>query len=261
MGDVPPSSKSPNDHLAPEVPHSYLPGSASGENYTGFAQELVSDPPALRPQYDHQFDPSQNAFSAQFDMTHQQDTGRGALGGPYNMSAMANALPQPTFRPGMNSAGPARYNTEMSSPNGPPVAQYPGPSNMGHLAGQQFYMAQHAHMSPYYNAQLPAAQQQTGLSPRHNMGFYPSQAMMSHTQQPLPSGYYYPHPSQYANHNSAVSGNMMPSQYMPHVPRGNSPAGYQGTYGAGGGTYRGPEGGYRTQPSGCHFQNKSADET
>lgn len=242
MGDVPPPSSSPNDRVAQEALNASFPGSDLDQSQTGFAQRSSASSTVYQPQYQHQFDPSQNAFSAQFDMTQPQGIGRGASQGPYNMGAMANALPQNAFRPGVNNAAQARYNTDGSSSGVmPQMTPYVGQSHMNHFAGQQFYMAQNAHMSAYYNAQLPPSQQQANLSSRHNMNFYPTQAMMNHAQQPLTATYYYPSANHYPSHNSPMAGNMMSNQYLPHDPRGTSPTTYQGQASAGG--YNAPEGG------------------
>lgn len=232
MGDVPPPSSSPNGHLSQEAFDSSYHASGIDEGHAAPFQGPGGNTSGFRSSYEQHPDPSQNAFSAQFDMTQPQGTGPGPIQGSYNMSAMANALPQPTFRPGANNVGQVRYNSN-GSPSGmmPPVAQYPGQSNMNHMATQQYYMAQHAPMPNYYNAQMPPAQQQAGLPPRHNMGYYPNQAMMNQTQQPMPTGYYYPHPGQYQGHNTTMPGTMMPNQYMPQDPRGSS-SGYQASVGA-----------------------------
>ncbi|KAK9776885.1 putative YT521-B-like domain-containing protein [Seiridium cardinale] len=241
MGDVPPPSSSPNDHLDEEALNNSFRASAPDDNKGRFAQGPNPSSSAFQPHYQQQFDPAQHAFTSQFDMTQPQANGRGASQGPYNMGAMANALPQPAFRPGVNHVSQTRYNTDGSSPGVlPQMAPYAGQSNMNHLAGQQYYMPQHAHMPTYYNTQLPPSQQQANMSPRHSMGFYPNQHMMSHAQQPLPAGYYYPHPNHYPNHNTHMPGNMMPTQYIAHDPRGSSPGGYQGQ--AGGGAYAASEG-------------------
>lgn len=232
MGDVPPPSSSPNGHLSQEAFDSSYHASGIDEGHAAPFQGPGGNTSGFRSSYEQHPDPSQNAFSAQFDMTQPQGAGPGPIQGSYNMSAMANALPQPTFRPGANNVGQVRYNSN-GSPSGmmPPVAQYPGQSNMNHMATQQYYMAQHAPMPNYYNAQMPPAQQQAGLPPRHNMGYYPNQAMMNQTQQPMPTGYYYPHPGQYQGHNTTMPGTMMPNQYMPQDPRGSS-SGYQASVGA-----------------------------
>ncbi|KAH8201664.1 hypothetical protein TruAng_004185 [Truncatella angustata] len=202
-------------------------GTVSSESPASFAPGSRPSSSAFQPQYQHHFDPTQNAFTAQFDMTQAQGTGRGASQGPYNMSAMANALPQPAYRPGSNHTGQVRYNADGSSPGvTPQMAQYAGQTNMNHLAGQSYYVAQHAHMSPYY-AQLPPAQQQGNLAQRHNMNFYPNQVMMNHAQQSAPAGYYYPPPNHYPSHNSTLAGNMMINQYIPHDPHGHAPGGFQ----------------------------------
>ncbi|ETS86506.1 hypothetical protein PFICI_00334 [Pestalotiopsis fici W106-1] len=226
MGDVPPPSSLPNAHLGQEAYDNSFHASATiSEGQAPTVQATGENALGFQSPYEQQIDPSQNAFSAQFNMTQQQGTGRGPAQGSYNMSAMANALPHPTFRNNSNNAGQTRYNHNGSSSGAmPPVAQYPGQSGMNPMAAQQYYMAQQASMPSYYNAQLPPAQQQAGIPRQHTMGYYTNQPMMNQAHQPIPAGYYYPHPSQYPNHNATMPGNMMPSHYMPHDHRGNSPA-------------------------------------
>lgn len=242
MGDVPPPSSSPNGQLAQEAFNSTFHGSTSDGTQPGFARGLSGS--IFQPQHQPHFDPTHNAFSAQFDMTQPQSTSRGPQAS-YNMSAMASALPQPAFRPALNNSGQARYGVDGTSGVGSQMGPYVGQSHMNHVAGQQYYMAQNAHMPAYYSPQMPHSQQHTNLSPRHNMNFYPNQAMMNHAQQPMAAGYYYPHPSHYAAHTSAMAGNMTPNQYIPHDHRGHSPATYQGQPGIG--AYGALEGGCQKQ--------------
>lgn len=240
MGDVSPPSSSPNDKLGQEAFQNSFAESTFDGTQKSSVQTSHSSNSGSQPHHQHHFDPSQNAFSAQFDMTQSQGVSRGTAQGSYNMSAMANALPQPAFRPAAYNGGQARYNDGTSS--GPQSNPYVGQSHMNHLAGQQYYMAHNAPMPTYYNTQLPHSQQQTNMAPRHNMNFYPNQGMLNHAQQQLATGYYYPHPSHYENHNSAMSGNMLANQYMSHDPRGHSPTTYQGQHRLG--VYCGSEGGF-----------------
>ncbi|KAI0136410.1 YT521-B-like domain-containing protein [Xylariales sp. AK1849] len=228
MGDAPPPSSSPNEYSGHETFKSPYHGSAPSGSLASFAQGSSANPVVFQPQYQSQFDPSQNAFSAQFDMTQPQDNGRGGPQGPYNMTAMANALPPNGYRPGFNNNGQHRYNAGGPSPGVVQhMAAYAGQSNMNPLAGQQYYMAQHTQIPPYYNNHLQASQPQAGLSSRHNMSYYPNQVMMNSAQQQLHGGYYYPQQSHYTTQAPPMQGHMMSNQYIPSDPRGPSPGGAQ----------------------------------
>ncbi|KAI1843365.1 hypothetical protein JX266_010539 [Neoarthrinium moseri] len=236
MGDVPPPSGPPEDHTVSETLKSHGPGAVDGQS--SHVQTTSPHPLAYQSQYQHQLDSPQHAFSAQFDMTQPQGGGRGGAQGPYNMGAMAQALPQHGFRPSPNSSnnnGQGRYHNGGPSPSVAPqiAASYGGQSNMNHLAGQQYYVPQHAHMTPYYSNHLPHSHQQSNMSPRQHMNYYPNQIMMNQAQQQVPTGYYYPHPSQFSTHISPMHGQMMQSHYLPTDSRGQSAGGSQEQAGAG----------------------------
>ncbi|KAI1498843.1 YT521-B-like domain-containing protein [Biscogniauxia marginata] len=182
---------------------------------------------AFQHPYQQFYGPSPNAFTNQFDMTQSQNAGRQ---GPYNMAAMANALPQGGYRTSYGHGQQQQRFNPGSVPNMmPQISHYPGQSSMSQLAGQQqYYMAQQSQMAQYYNTQMsPSSQhqqqhqpQQPGsLSPRHNMnmGFYPSTVMMNQ-QQPLPTGYYYPPSNHYTAATPTVHGQVAPVSYL--VPDG-----------------------------------------
>ncbi|ORY66039.1 YT521-B-like domain-containing protein [Pseudomassariella vexata] len=228
MGDVPPTSSSPGDYPSQENLINSFHGPPPGDDTVSFthpANNLV-----FQPQYQQrQFDSVHNAvYPAQYDMNQAQGTGRA---GPYNMTAMANALPQPGFRPPFNLPGQQqRYvgdPQQMSS-----VAPYTGHNNMNTMAAQQYYIPQHPTMLQYYNNQVPHSHQQANLSPTHNMQFYPNQVMMNQAQQQQHlSGYYYPQPNQYPGQGAAVQRQMMPNQFGSADLRGSSPAAANEQYG------------------------------
>lgn len=211
MGDV-----QPQDTLSGAPP-----GTAAGEE-----QHHGSNPtsaPVFHPQYQLSFDPSQNAFSSQFGMTQPQSAGRP---GPYNMNAMANALPQTGYRHGASPNG-QRYS-------GPPgiihsnmhqMPPYTGQSGINPLLGQQYFISPHPQVQPYYASQMPSVQPQAHVASRHGMPYYTTQMMMNPAQQ-IPGGYYYGQPGPYTGQGAALSGPMMGGQQMAAPdPRRASPAG------------------------------------
>ncbi|KAI1383364.1 uncharacterized protein F4822DRAFT_75398 [Hypoxylon trugodes] len=222
MEDVPPPSAGNSE---------FVTGDAAGGAHQGRAHNDGQPPlppghnpandPTYQAQYQQLYGPSPNAFSNQLDMTHAQNPARQ---GPYNMTAMTNALPQTGYRPGYNPAQQQqRFNTGPSStmiPSIPQMAQFAGPPNMAQLGGQPYYVAQHPQMSPYYSAHLPPSQQQhqqpqqPSLSPRHSLSYYSSSPMMmNQSQHPLPTGYYYPPSNQYPSQHSTIQGQMASGQY------------------------------------------------
>ncbi|KAI2629575.1 hypothetical protein GGR54DRAFT_635757 [Hypoxylon sp. NC1633] len=221
MEDVPPPSAGNSEFALGDVGGSY-----QGRVQTDGQSPLPPGPshannPAFQAQYQQLYGPSPNAFTNQLDMTHNQGPRQGA----YNMTAMANALPQPGYRPSYNPGQPQqRFNTGPTSnmmPPMPQMAQYAGPPNMTQLGGQPYYVAQHPQMSSYYNAQLSSsqqqhqAQQQPNLSPRHGMNYYSNQVMMNHqSQHPLPAGYYYPPSNQFSAPHTVIQGQMAPGQFL-----------------------------------------------
>lgn len=228
MGDVPPPSSSSNDYPTQEGYYGNIPS----DSQTGYSQGSNTSGTSFQPQYQQQqqqFDLSHNAFSTLFDMTQPQLQGPGRPS-PYNMGAMANALPQTGYRPGYITSGQHRFNPGVQSAGMvqqmPPMAQYPAQSGMNPLGGQQYYMPQHPHMQSYYNAQLSPSQQQASMSPRHNMSYYPNQVMMNHAQQAIQGGYYYPQPNQFTGQSTGIPGQtqIMQNQYMPPNPGDSSPA-------------------------------------
>ncbi|KAI0012170.1 hypothetical protein F4779DRAFT_105240 [Xylariaceae sp. FL0662B] len=235
MGDVPQPSAAASEFATSDgvggthqgiAPNEGQPPLPPGPNPT--------NNPAFQTQYQQLYGPSPNAFTNQLDVAHAQGSNRQ---GPYNMTTMASALPQSGYRPNYNPGQqPQRYN---SGPNPgmiqsiPQMAHFAGQPGMSHLGAQQYYVPQHAHMSPYYSAQLSSspqqhqAPQQAGLSPRHSLSFYPSSIMISQSQHPPPA-YYYPPSNQYPAPNATIQGQMAPGQFLvpdgvQSDPRGPSP--------------------------------------
>ncbi|KAH8675527.1 YT521-B-like domain-containing protein [Xylariales sp. PMI_506] len=216
MGDAPLSSNLSNEYSAQEsFTHPYPVETQA--NYPQGSNDNSN--PVYQPQYQHQLDSSQNAFSAQFDMTHMQNGGRGGPQGVFNMHAMGTALPQPGYRPGYNpnhnNSGQNRYNTGGTHASiVPSMGSYASPTNVNPVVGQQYYMAQPSQMPHYYSTQMPVSQQHGDISPRHTMGFYPHQVILNQPHPQMAGGYYYPQPSQFHNQGLAVQGHVL-NQYIP----------------------------------------------
>ncbi|KAK8026732.1 hypothetical protein PG991_003788 [Apiospora marii] len=232
MGDAPPNASSANDLTHPEALGGTFQGSLSTDDQGNSTGSYVGHSAFQSQQH---FDPSHNAFSAQFGMTQPQVNGRV---GPYNMGAMANALPQTNYRPTYNQGAQPRYNTGGPPPgvahSMPQMAQYGGHTAVNPIMGQQYYMPHHPQVQQFYNHQLAPSQQAANMSPRHNMAYYPSQVMMNpaqQQQQQLSGGYYYGQPGAYAGQPQAVPAQMMPGQFIASGPRGASPSGPQDQFG------------------------------
>ncbi|KAI1107912.1 hypothetical protein F4804DRAFT_4453 [Jackrogersella minutella] len=222
MEDVPPPSAANSEFATGDVVGGAHPGRTQNEGQPAFPQGAnPANDSAFQAQYPQLYGPSPNAFSGQLEMSHAQGQARQ---GPYNMTAMANALPPPGYRPNYNQGQPPqRYNTAPSSNMIQPmsqIAQFAGPPSMAQLGGQPYYVAQHPQMSPYYNAHLSQSQQQhqasqqPNLSQRHGMNYYPNQVMMNQPQHPLSAGYYYPPSNQFPSPHSTIQGQMAPGQYI-----------------------------------------------
>ncbi|KAJ3945610.1 uncharacterized protein N0V96_003946 [Colletotrichum fioriniae] len=164
-----------------------------------------------------QYGPPQHAFSSQLDMAQQPAAGRP---GNFNMTNMANALPQSNMRHGHYVPGgqsqhqQQRFSPATSSPSMMPqmpqmAPQYPGQAAMP-MGNPQYYMPQHHQMQHYYTNQLSPTQQQA----RPNMGYYPNQMVMNHPQHnQIPQGYYYP-PAGHYSQNQALHNPMVSAHYM-----------------------------------------------
>ncbi|KAI1639905.1 YT521-B-like domain-containing protein [Biscogniauxia mediterranea] len=230
MGDVPPPSVPASEYATQETSSSAYRGMPSTDGQPLLPQgPSPPNNPGFQNPYQY-YGPSPNAFTNQFDMTQAQNAGRQ---GPYNMAAMANSLPQPGYRTGYGpSQQQPRYNTGSVHNMMPQISHYAGQSGMSQLAGQQYYMAQHSQMTPYYNPPMsPTSQQQHqpqqpgSLSPRHNMnmGYYPNTVMMNQ-QQPMLPGYYY---STSNNYSAATSTMHSQVSHVPYIMQDGAPGGPQ----------------------------------
>ncbi|KAI1805915.1 hypothetical protein F4811DRAFT_193733 [Daldinia bambusicola] len=237
MEDVPPPPAANSEFATGEAVGGVSQGRSQieGRLPLSHSQGLAGDP-AFQVQYQQLYGPSPNIFSGQLDMSHAQGPGRQ---GPYNMTAIANALPQAGYRPSYNPGQlPQRFSAGPSSnmiPPIPQVAQFAGPPNMTQLGGQHYYVAQHPQLASYYNAHLSPSQQQhqthqhPSLSPRHSLSYYPSPVVMNQSQQTFPAGYYYPTSNQFTSPHPTLHGQAAtPGQYLmadgtSSDPRGQSP--------------------------------------
>lgn len=139
------------------------------------------------------YNSSQQVYNAQFDMAQPQVPARA---GPYNMNALAAALPQNNYHQGPYNPSQMRYNNNTgSSPTiagqGQPMPQYNGQHNMNQMPTQAYYVQQQPQMSPYYNSPISPSQPQANMSPRPNMPYYGNQVMANHQGHPS-MAYYYP---------------------------------------------------------------------
>ncbi|KAI1338585.1 YT521-B-like domain-containing protein [Xylariaceae sp. FL0016] len=233
MGDVPPSSAPASEYASPEPPSSNygLPPIDNQSQIHPGQGPGPANSAAFQAQYQQLYGPSPNTFSNQLDMGHAQGSTRQ---GPFNMSAMSNALPQTGYRPAYAAGQQQRINTGSAPNIMPQMTPFAGQPTMSHLAGQQqYYMAQHPQMHQYYNPQMsPTSQQQSqaGLSPRGNMnmGYY-GNPMMMNPQNQMPAAYYYTPTGQYPSPSPISHGQMPSGQYLSpdgttSDPRGISPS-------------------------------------
>lgn len=204
MGDIPPPAGAAGEYAREDDAPSPFPGLTapgqplqhSSHNQPGAYQSAgyASMPP-------QNYANPQQAFSSQLELAQSQGSGRG--GGPYNMTAMVNALPQQHYRPGQYPQNQQRFSPQSISPstmqNHMPLQQqqYEAQGVVNPLANQQYYLPQHAGGMPqYYSAAVPPQHSQTNASSRNNMGYYPNGLVMNQ-QASAPATYYYPQAGPY----------------------------------------------------------------
>ncbi|KAF3762299.1 hypothetical protein M406DRAFT_352687 [Cryphonectria parasitica EP155] len=126
--------------------------------------------------------------------------------GHYNMTALANALPQANYRQApWNNGSQMRYNPAGASPNvvgqTQSSPQYNGQPGMGSMPNQGYYMPQQQQqqqqMPQYYGGPMSPSQPQPNMSSRPNVPFYGNQVMSNHQAHPS-MGYYYAQVPAYA---------------------------------------------------------------
>ncbi|KAI0429292.1 YT521-B-like domain-containing protein [Xylaria sp. FL1042] len=210
------------------MPRDYRQGTKPDDVLSANAQSTSpSDTTVFQGQYQQMYAPSSNPFSSQLELPLAQGSSRQ---GPYDMSAMANALPHSGYRPGYSSGQPQQqqHQHQRYAPAGPNIipqmVHYPGQPHMSQLTSQQYYLPQHQQIQPYFNAQMsPNAQQQQQYqlgSLRGSMGIgYYTNVMTNQSQVPVP-GYYYPPSNQFSGQNPSIQTHIAQPQFF--MPDGSS---------------------------------------
>ncbi|KAK4105965.1 hypothetical protein N658DRAFT_511927 [Parathielavia hyrcaniae] len=146
----------------------------------------------------------QHAFVTQFIMAHQQ---RPAA---FDMSSLANTLPQGPYRPPYSHGQQHRYNTF-----GPPMpaTQLGVPSTMGPMPTQDYYLAQQTNMAHYYQTPMSSAAPPP-MASRADLGYYPSPVLMNQASHGGAHFYYSP-TAAFPGHNPHVHGHVALGQYGP----------------------------------------------
>ncbi|KAK0730574.1 YT521-B-like domain-containing protein [Lasiosphaeris hirsuta] len=170
-------------------------------------QAPINHSPAFSPSHLRQQHGSpQHAFSSQLDMAQPHGPPRA---GPFDLSTMANSLPQQAYRPGPYSQGQARYNTiAMSSP----VSQFGSQNTMAPVPSQQYYMPQPTHMAHFYATPL-SPQAQANVPSRPDMGGYYPNVLLINQQQHLATQYYYPQAAHFTGQATQAPAQPMVGQY------------------------------------------------
>jgi hypothetical protein len=224
MGDIPQPVGAPNEFTTEDGAINAYPGPTSPSQRLQHAQGHLGayQSAAYSPQ---NYGTPQHAFSTQLDMAQSQGQGRG---GPYNMSAIANALPQQNYRPGQYSQNQQRFGPQNASPLAVPTPmplqqqQYEGQHGINPLANQQYYLPQHASGIPqYYPTSMSPPQLQTNASPRPNMQFYPSPVIIN-PQAPGSAPFFYQH-GQFGVQAQSTPTQVMSSQYLGSTPPQSDP--------------------------------------
>ncbi|KAI1277057.1 YT521-B-like domain-containing protein [Xylaria sp. FL0933] len=222
MGDIVPSANSGSDYASPEMLRDSRQGTKPDDGSSTNAQSASpSDTSVFQGQYQHMYAPSSNPFSSQLELPLAQGSNRQ---GPYDMTAMANALPHSGYRPGYSSGQQHQRYTPAGPNIIPQMIHYPGQTHMSQLANQQYYLPQPQQIQPYFSAQMsPNTQQQQQHQPgslRGGMGMgYYTNIMPNQSQVPVP-GYYYPTPNQYPGQNSSIPAHLSQPQFF--MPDGSS---------------------------------------
>ncbi|KAL8308820.1 hypothetical protein RB593_006904 [Gaeumannomyces tritici] len=196
MGDIPSTPGSAN-----EFPATFIgPGHTDRQGQAEYSQ---SDPQfVFSSQF--QYHQHQHAFALQYDVPAQPSTpGRGPHG--LYKSSMVHSLPPANFLPGQQ-----RFNAPKSSGGSRTMLQvspYVNSGAINSMPGPQYYMGQHGPMRHYYEAAMPATQQQQqdGMSSRANMAAY-------YQQQHGQAQYYYPTETQFGNNAPVMQPPMVVGQ-------------------------------------------------
>jgi hypothetical protein len=188
----------PFPHPYEDIPAGATPASAQDTYPSDSAEPILTSTPTPG-QYQKQTAGSPHALAAQPNMTQQQRTA------PFDMNAMANALPQQQpyrgqFQHGHNNHDAPRYSpaATMFSPGTPTqnyATQFGTPGMMSALTAQQqqYYVPQHARMPQFYPAAAAMSPQPPStLPPRTDLGYYSSPVVVSQPPHAaLPLQYYY----------------------------------------------------------------------
>ncbi|TGJ81050.1 hypothetical protein E0Z10_g7719 [Xylaria hypoxylon] len=175
MGDILQSADTGSDSANPEVPKNPLQGMKPDDGSSTSSQSTgISDTTAFQGQYRQSYAPSSNPFSSQLDIPLAQGS---SLQGPYDMNAMANALPPSGYRQGYGGGQQHQRYTPAGPNMIPQMVHFPGQPHMMQLANQQYYLPQHQQIQQYFSAQAsPSSQHQQhqlgSMRGGMNVGYY-----------------------------------------------------------------------------------------
>ncbi|GAP83382.1 putative yt521-b-like splicing [Rosellinia necatrix] len=214
MGDVSPSANPGGEPENPEPSGNHRQTQPPEEGSSTSPQSTnPPDAAAFQGQYLQICVPPSNPFSGQLETPPTHASSRQ---GPYDMSAMTNALPQAGYRPGYSNG----QQHQRYAPTGlsmiPQMAQFPGQPHMSQLANQQYYIPQHQ-IPPYYSTtviqQHQQQQHQVGSTrDGMGMGYYASHIMMPQSPAPI-HGYYYPTSNHFSAQNPAIHNHLTQAPY------------------------------------------------
>ncbi|RWA09751.1 hypothetical protein EKO27_g5348 [Xylaria grammica] len=222
MGDILPSVDTSSDLATTEVPKNPSQGTKlDAGSSTNPQNTSPSDIAAFQGQYQQLYAPPSNPFSGQLDIPLAQGSSRQ---GPYDMSAMTNALPPSGYRSGYSGGQQHQRYTPAGPSMIPQMVHFSGQPHIVQLASQQYYLPQHQQIQQYFNAQVaPSAQHQQhqlgSLRGGMNIGYYANSAMTNQPQVPIP-GYYYPPSNQFSTQHPSIHNHLTQSQYF--LPDGSS---------------------------------------
>jgi len=200
MGDTPIQPSTPAEIPRQEASADVLPMSSA----------VVPDQASSHLQHHHGLS-SQDAFLPQLDMPQTHGAARG---GPFDMSAMVNAVPQTPYRPSPYAQGQHRYNA-IAVPS--PVSPFATQAAMTPVPGQQYYLPPHghAHVAHFYPTPL-SPQSQPNVPPRPDLSYYQN---VVPNQPPHPATqYYYPHAAHFTGQTPQMPGQVMGGQYSTCIP-------------------------------------------
>ncbi|KAK0733341.1 YT521-B-like domain-containing protein [Lasiosphaeria miniovina] len=171
-------------------------------------------------QHQHSSPQHQHAFASQLDMTQPHGPSRLGAVGPFDLSAMSSALPQPTYRPGPPyGQAQQRYNLVGAANPGIPsqapltVPQYGTHNVLGSAPNPQYFMPQHTHMPQFYATPLPPQAAQPNMALRPELGYYPNAVVVGQQQSHPVAHYYYSPASHFAGQAPQVQTQLMLGQH------------------------------------------------